>query len=284
MSSSRVEKKRYAKIDPRHIKVTSDISQGLITEVTLTNIIQENVAFKFRMRDPSKCSVRPPKGFIPPSGQQVVKIHVMPTTFEERIDKIVVDTVPLADVSEIDSVWKERKNEIVKQPVAFKYEGEESVSEAPSECPSGFVSVAQTPADPLPTVSNVSIEPVIPNLASRLEPSGDGDLMASAVDHSEVVKKDDSEKEALAAELKELKEKYDKLLAERNELQTRVTALQGQNAKLQANADVQQKKIDVNTEEDRAERRSWFMFGASVIILIAVIIYSFVRPSSKPEL
>jgi len=320
MRASKSDKKRYLAIDHKVIKLPSDIGNGQHTEFHLTNITHENIAFKFRMRDPSMCSVRPPKGFIPPSSQQEIKIHILPTP--EPVDKIIIDTVPIVNTSDLDGVWKERKDDIVKQAIAFRYGGEESTpSEPHSECPSGFNSVIQTPVAPGPKPADVTVTPVdstnTSTLGERID-MAESDMMSSALDHSgeieeqkieEKPQKQEEEEQkpqkqeeeqkpeeqkpqeqqvildsCSSAEYKELKEKYDKLIAERNDLQSRITALQGQNARLQADFEAQQKKLDVGTEESRAERNSWMMFIASIIALLSVIIYSFTRPSSKSEL
>jgi len=284
---SKSSKVRHLKVDPKHIKMPSDLSNGFIADLHLTNLTQDNIAFKFRMRDPKKCSVRPPKGVIPPAGLQDVKIHVMPATPEDRVDKLVIDTVPVGDASEVDTVWKVKKNDVAKHAIGFKYdEGKtEPPTEPPSECPSGFVSVAQTPASSSDFAPLV--EPVPANLDERLGQSEAvppaEDFGLSTCNDSTVVAAEttssNSGDAAAAAELKELKEKYEKLVAERNELQARVTALQGQNAKLQA--DAQQKKANPVSDENRADRRSWIMFAASLMFLLTVIIYSLFRPSSS---
>jgi len=48
-------------------------------------------------------------------------------------------------------------------------------------------------------------------------------------------------------------------------------------------ADGAQKKIDADAAADRADRRSWIMLYAAIVILFAVLFYSFIRPSSNPK-
>jgi len=181
------EKKRYITIDPKSIMMPSDLSQGQIAEVRLTNLTQETVAFRCRMRDPSKCSVRPSKGTIPPTGQQNVRIHVLPIVGTDRIDKIVVDSITLIDSSETDDVWKTRSSSAVKQAIAFKYPDSTEIDEAPSECPSGFTSAVQTPAVSQFKPSLATVEPVVvPSVESRLE--SEQQNSSSALDESELLK------------------------------------------------------------------------------------------------
>jgi len=220
--------------------------------------------------------------------------HVIPyNTVEERVDKLVIATVPFSKSDNMDSVWNDRKADVVKHSLPFKYDDEaptEPQTAPPSEPPSGYVSVAQTPAAPapVPQLTNVTVEPVIPNVENRLADSESGLYVSASeipVDKQPAISNDGVKPvdSGELKELKELKEKYNTILAERNNLQAQVTTQKGQIAKLQADLEAQQKKIDASTDEDRADRRSWTMFIASLITLLAVIIYSFSRPSSSSK-
>lgn len=71
--SSVVQRKKYLRVEPKVIRLRAHQRVVQRVEVVLTNPSAERaIAFKFKMRNPKKCSVRPPTGVVYPSGRQVV--------------------------------------------------------------------------------------------------------------------------------------------------------------------------------------------------------------------
>ena len=68
-----VQRKKYLRVEPKVIRLRAHQRVVQRVEVVLTNPSAERaIAFKFKMRNPKKCSVRPPTGVVYPSGRQVV--------------------------------------------------------------------------------------------------------------------------------------------------------------------------------------------------------------------
>ena len=203
----------------------------------------------------------------------------------EAIDRFQIDSMPVADTSRVpeSEEWRRAEN-VVKQVLKVQYGDEEVRSSAPSECPSGFMSVAQTPSDSAMFRSALSdIEPPL-TVEARLsdEAPTAASPAASATTSAPVPapaategKEVEELKERLAQREKELGEAR----TERNKLQARVTLLQSQVAKLQASTS----KHEEAAAESTSERGAWIMLAAAGLILLAVLARALVLVFSSPS-
>ena len=204
----------------------------------------------------------------------------------EAIDRFQIDSMPVADASRVpeSEEWRRAEN-VVKQVLKVQYGDEEVRSSAPSECPSGFVSVAQTPSDsamfksalsdiepPLTVEARLSDEaPAAASPAASATTSAAAPAAPAATEGKEV----EELKERLAQREKELGEAR----TERNKLQARVTLLQSQVAKLQASTS----KHEESAAESTSERGAWIMLAAAGLILLAVLVRALVLVFSSPS-
>jgi len=296
---------RLLVLDPVKISIPETFSNEVSCDIQMENVSEGNVAYKFLVRDPQLCHVRPPRGILPPKSQQKVIITFNPLASGGRVSRIIANALTVSSPSmpepEFKSIWTERRNELERHGIQVVYGDREVPTHAGDS--SVIQSAIQSPAPPA-FHQMATEEPVIQPFESRLDESA---MLKSAVEkpqpqepvveechecheteepavveqHESPVIEEPQETSSKSqdcfAELQALKAEYEKLKSD-------YTKLQAENAVLANKADGAQKKMDADAAADRADRRSWIMLYAAILILFAVLIYSFIRPSSNPKL
>ena len=188
-------------------------------------------------------------------------------------------SAPKLPEAEFKNVWVTEKAKIEKYMMAVNYGDEVAVDEsvllqtavenpepAAAEEPAAAPAAEEQPAPEKPAaapIENVEAPAEVPaeenkkdDVAAVAEPAVAACTVAAAGD--------------------DLKAEYEKLKSDN-------LTLQSKNAHLQSRIEELQKKVDAGSSVDRADRRSWIMLLSSIIILLAVVIYSLSRPSSSTQ-
>jgi len=245
-------------VSPETLDLPKPITTECSVDVQIANNSSTHLAFKFRVPNTALCHVKPPKGILPPGEQLKVYLRFYPgaeASGKEGISKVMIQAVPVGapnlSESEFKNVFVTDKDKIEKHMLAVRY-GEENAVEDSVLLKTAVQSPAKETAAAESDVvkSAASVEPAVP-----VEPVAE----PPATEPSEDVK-------ALKTEIEKLKS--DNL------------TLQSQKASLQSKVEELQKKVDAGFSVDRADRRSWIMLAAAILVLLSVIIYSLNRPSS----
>lgn len=301
-SRSGVARKKYLRVEPKVIRLRAHQRVVQRVEVVLTNPSAERaVAFKFKMRNPKKCSVRPPAGVVHPASRQVVDslfphpfithqhcafVHVLmpllllfssvsvmpdePTDGpNDCIDRFHVEMVPVSDPTNVTEAWKQ-SSELLRQVLKVTYDEEVPAGVAPA-------AASESTSSPASSAAVASVDPTLLHSCSGVEETAPATPAAPAPAAAVPAPAESTPSSLSSSELAELSAKYAKVRSERNELQARVVLLQGQNAKLQAAADAAARRRGAGTAEARAERRAWVMFVAAVLVLLAVVVHAVAR-------
>jgi len=303
-------------VNPSKLILPENFVSETALEVQIENTTDGFLAFKFLVRYPQLCRVSIPKGVLPPKSQQRVLISMYPPTADSRISKVVVNVLSVPEATmpdaEFKSMWTTRKEEIESHHLRAVYG--DSHKEKEKEPSGEKKDPLKTPAAANAVSVDKNVDPIGQPVDQRIDEAPqpqpeEKPEVVSCVENNEPQEENDKEpqeekdkepqeekekepqeeKEKEPQEEKEpeevtkpkdMSEEYKALKEEYEKLKSEYLTLQGRNANLAVKAGDSQKKVD---DRDRADRRSWIMFYSALMILLAVIIYSFSRPSCVPN-